>query len=129
VANVFIFSLPNCPFSACHHHSISEEYHENIIEILMWFAFLGIAELGNDEPRETYIYDVFYDIRKLKRLAKDFKSENTIFSIHKAFWPFLDIDIIDYRRWLASTQKITRRNRGGVNPKGDSQLGLFGISE
>lgn len=68
---------------------VNKEDEYKIIEILFWFAFLGIVREG--EEREIYIYDVFYDMKKIKRLAKSFKDETVIICIHPAFWPFLEI--------------------------------------
>jgi hypothetical protein len=47
-------------------------------------------------------------------MAEDFQNENTVFSIHKAFWPFLEITIIDHRKGLFSNQKIKRRSKGNI---------------
>jgi hypothetical protein len=57
--------------------SIPHKSYNHIIEILMWFAFIGVANLRNNEPQEIYIFDVFYDIKKLKKMAEDFQNENT----------------------------------------------------
>ena len=64
---------------------------ERIIEILFWFAFLGVIKEQENEKKIIYIYDVFYDMRKLKHLAKGLKNDTTLVSINPAFWPFLEI--------------------------------------
>ena len=65
--------------------------HEKIIEILFWFAFLGVVKEQDDEKRNIHIYDVFYDMKKLKQLAKGLKNDSALVSINPAFWPFLEI--------------------------------------
>ena len=64
---------------------------EKIIEILFWFAFLGVVKEQNNETRIIHIYDVFYDMKKLKQLAKGLKNDSALVSINPAFWPFLEI--------------------------------------
>ena len=63
---------------------------DKLVEILLWFGFLGVVQHNQDEP-ECYIYNVQYDIRKLKRFANDLRDDNTELCIHKGFWPFLGI--------------------------------------
>jgi hypothetical protein len=65
---------------------------DKLIEILLWFGFLGVRRQLEHEISETYIYNVFYDMKKLKRLAGDLKDENLMLCIHCAFWPFLEIE-------------------------------------
>lgn len=74
---------------------IEEKYDESrIIEILFWFAFLGVTRKKDGEEKDSYIYDVFYDMKKLKQLAKlteGMADELVTLCIHPAFWPFLEI--------------------------------------
>jgi len=70
--------------------NIPSDSFDRLLEILLWFGFLGVVRDNQDEP-ECYIYNVQYDIKKLKRLANDLKSDSTEWCIHKAFWPFLGI--------------------------------------
>jgi len=70
--------------------NIPTDSFDKLVEILLWFAFLGVVRYNQDEP-ECYIYNAQYDIKKLKRFANDLKSDNTELCIHKAFWPFLCI--------------------------------------
>jgi len=70
--------------------NIPPDSFDKLVEILLWFGFLGVVRHNQDEP-ECYIYNVQYDIKKLKRLANDLKSDNTEWCIHKGFWPFLGI--------------------------------------
>jgi nucleoside 2-deoxyribosyltransferase len=72
---------------------ITNEQVERLIEILLWFGFLGVQSVRGDGNRETYIYDVHYDMKKLKRLARNLRVDDTVLFIHRAFWPFLDIEV------------------------------------
>lgn len=65
-----------------------------LIEILFWFGFLGVRTKKNGEILDIYIYDVFYDMKKLRRLCSNFKDNDLLVSIHCAFWPFLEIEKI-----------------------------------
>jgi hypothetical protein len=64
---------------------------ERIIEILFWFAFIGVNRVTEEGERNIYIYNVFYDMKKLKQLAKGFKDDTILVSINPAFYPFLEI--------------------------------------
>lgn len=71
---------------------VSPENENRMIEILLWFGFLGVRiniEINGDA---TYIYDVYYDMKKLKRLAQDLENDDLGLAIHRAFWPFLGIE-------------------------------------
>jgi hypothetical protein len=57
--------------------------------MFLWFAFFGVANLSNPESEGTFIYNVQYDIKKLKVLAKHLKDDNVAFRIHRSFFPFL----------------------------------------
>jgi hypothetical protein len=63
-----------------------------LIEILFWFGFLGIKVEKKGETFQTYIYDVYYDMKKIKRLCKNFQDSDLVVTIHCAFWPFLEIE-------------------------------------
>lgn len=39
-----------------------------------------------------YIYNVHYDMKKMKALTKRFENDDMICTINKGFWPFLDIN-------------------------------------
>jgi len=72
---------------------VPPEFHDRLIEILLWFGFLGVrvkrqAETGIED---TFIYDVYYDMKKLKRLGDNFQNDKMEFRIHVAFCPFLGI--------------------------------------
>lgn len=70
--------------------NITSDSFEELVEILLWFGFLGVVQHNQDEP-ECYIYNIQYDIKKLKHLANNLKSNSTELCIHKGFWPFLGI--------------------------------------
>ncbi|MCB2169318.1 MAG: hypothetical protein KQI78_16805, partial [Deltaproteobacteria bacterium] len=65
---------------------------DKLIEILFWFGFLGVRSKKNGEIRDSYIYDVLYDMKKMRRLCKNFQDGSLIVTIHCAFWPFLEIE-------------------------------------
>lgn len=62
-----------------------------MIDILLWFSFLGVIVPGEADFEEIYSYSVFYDMKKLKRHTGDLADDSAQFVIHRAFWPFLDI--------------------------------------
>jgi hypothetical protein len=62
-----------------------------VIELLAWFSFLGVVRDSGSEIEEVFIYHVNYDMKKLRRLARDFSDSGVEFCVHRAFWPFLDI--------------------------------------
>jgi hypothetical protein len=68
---------------------LKEETIIKLIEMFLWFAFFGVANLSNPESEGTFIYNVQYDIKKLKVLAKHLKDDNVAFRIHRSFFPFL----------------------------------------
>ena len=51
--------------------AVPKDQIDRLIEILLWFGFLGMKSPRANGGKETYIYDVFYDMKKLKRLASD----------------------------------------------------------
>jgi hypothetical protein len=69
---------------------ISENERSKLVEILLWFAFLGVVD---DSGGALYCYSVFYDMKKLRRLAHDYRDQAQRFAIHPAFRPFLEIDL------------------------------------
>jgi|GEM_PF-290410 uncharacterized caspase-like protein len=73
---------------------IDEKDESRIIEILFWFAFLGVTRKKDGDEKDSYIYDVFYDMKKLKQLAhlnEVMEEDSVTLCIHPAFWPFLEI--------------------------------------
>ena len=63
-----------------------------MIEIFLWFGFLGVKIPSSLDDESTYIYNVYYDMKKLKRLARELSDDDIELTIHKAFWPFLEIE-------------------------------------
>ncbi|MBW4547696.1 MAG: hypothetical protein KME25_25125 [Symplocastrum torsivum CPER-KK1] len=72
-------------------HSGIKTEEQQIIEILLWFGFLGVSRKQECENKSIYIYDVFYDMKKLKQLAKGLRDDSITMCINPAFWPFLEI--------------------------------------
>lgn len=70
---------------------LSTEKLASLIEILLWFSFLGVVRTSETDEEAIFIYDVHYDMKRLRALAKGFLDEGVSFSIHKAFWPFLAV--------------------------------------
>jgi hypothetical protein len=70
---------------------VPEDQLDQLIEILLWIGFLGVQASLRGEAKETYIYDVYYDMNRLKWLAGNLRRDETLLYIHKAFWPFLGI--------------------------------------
>ncbi len=71
---------------------VPEQEYPNLLEILLWFSFLGVVERKlEDGGRILYSYSVFYDMKKLRWIAKDYRDDDAIFAIHPAFWSFLEI--------------------------------------
>lgn len=68
---------------------ISTEY-DSVIEALMWFGFLGFLRYTDTGLDEVFIYDVYYDIKKLQHIS-DTRDGDDQFCIHRTFWPFLEI--------------------------------------
>lgn len=70
----------------------SETTKEILIEVLIWFAFLGVKNPNKGNEKDIFIYDVHYDMKKLRHLAGNLAEEERLFVIQKAFWPFLEIN-------------------------------------
>jgi len=71
--------------------STAPDFIEHVIEILLWFGFLGAVIPCGQFVEERYIYHVQYDLKKLKKMAQNLRDDNTNLCIHKAFWSFLGI--------------------------------------
>jgi hypothetical protein len=71
---------------------LTKSEYDVVIEALMWFGFLGIVQSKGGNTEETYIYDVFYDMKKLQYLVGGVTEGTTRVCIHPAFWPFLEIE-------------------------------------
>ena len=58
-----------------------------VTKLLLWFGVIGFVKTD----KETYIYSVNYDMKKLERLISNVPHESQMFCINKAFWLGLDI--------------------------------------
>ncbi|WP_438027908.1 P-loop ATPase, Sll1717 family [Sorangium sp. So ce233] len=67
---------------------IPSEKHKKLMEVLLWFSFFGVVVAGRDTQ---YSYSVFYDMKKLLTLARGLNDGATLFEIHPAFRPFLEV--------------------------------------
>jgi len=68
---------------------IEKEQWGELVDLLLWYGVLGILRKSGDQ---TYIYDVHYEMRKLKALVKTRDTEDLIYTINRAFWRGLDIE-------------------------------------
>lgn len=60
---------------------------EELFDLLLWYGVFGV-ELGED--RLAYIYDVSYDLERLRTLIRNRGNGNAMFQINPAFWSALD---------------------------------------
>lgn len=67
---------------------VRDEEMKSLTDLLIWHGFLGIYR---NSGSETYIYDVNYDMRKIKALIEKRKSGELIFCINLAFGSGLDL--------------------------------------
>jgi len=70
---------------------LTKSEYDVVIDALMWFGFLGIVQSKAGSIEETYIYDVYYDMKKLQYLVGGVTEGQTRVCLHPAFWPFLEI--------------------------------------
>ena len=68
-------------------HGLPQEKHDTVIEFLLYFGFFGLQFLRK-EP--VYIFDVGYDMKRLKMLI-DKHQDHVEFVLNKAFWPALGV--------------------------------------
>jgi hypothetical protein len=71
--------------------SLSPEKLIQLIEMLLWFAFFGVVVSRGSEASGVFIYDVQYDMKKLRVLGKGLVEDSVSLCIHNAFRPFLEI--------------------------------------
>lgn len=64
-----------------------------LLTLLMWFGFLGVVttEASGGDLQEIYIFDVHYDIKKLRFYLRLGGDEPTTMCINPAFRSYLDI--------------------------------------
>lgn len=63
----------------------------DLVEMLMWFAFLGVPQTDSGDAEGVFIHQVQYDIKKLRMLVGNLTDDAASLCLHKAFWPFLEI--------------------------------------
>ena len=62
---------------------------DELVDLLLWYGVLGILRKSGEQ---TYLYDVHYEMRKLKALVKARETEDLIYTVNRAFWRGLDIE-------------------------------------
>lgn len=60
----------------------------NVVETLVWFGVLGVNSKAGEE---TFIYDVQYDVKRMKAIMTNQPLSDTLFHVNKAFWAGLQI--------------------------------------
>jgi hypothetical protein len=68
---------------------IEESEVPSVLDLLLWYSFLGIYR---NTGAPTYIYDVGYEMRKLKALIRNRADGDLIYAINPAFLSGLDIN-------------------------------------
>lgn len=71
---------------------IVKEKYDTVLKLLIWFGFLGVAEVVGAGYKKTYIHDVLYDMKKLTKIAKNFSNDQILVSIHPAFMSYLELN-------------------------------------
>ena len=66
------------------------EEADELTELLLWYGFLGILRKSTEV---TYIYNVSYEMKKLKALINVRPALDLVYAINPAFWRGLDIDV------------------------------------
>jgi len=66
---------------------VSEKELSKVVDLLLWFGFLGLAR-GEDE---RYAYQYLYNLPKLKAFVDSYESKSTIYCIHPAFRKALEV--------------------------------------
>ena len=70
-------------------NNISTDQHEKVIQLLLYFAVIGILDESGENT--TYIYDVNYNLDVLQALGRKAWRSNKLYQIHPAFWPALRV--------------------------------------
>ena len=70
--------------------NIPEDKHQHLIEVLLWYGVLGILRRDGEE---TYIYNVNYEMKKLRALVELRPINELVYVINPAFNRGLDIDV------------------------------------
>ncbi|KQT10479.1 hypothetical protein ASG30_11660 [Ramlibacter sp. Leaf400] len=74
--------------STCTQFHVEDNDVDNVIDLLLWFGFLGVAL---DARQTRYIYNVNYDIKILRAMAKKRELNGVAFQINPGFWAGLEI--------------------------------------
>lgn len=69
---------------------IAADQHSRALETLLWFGFLGIVK---KDGLTSFIYDVGYNMAKLKALAEQAGGDTSIYQVNPAYWPGLGLGI------------------------------------
>ena len=67
---------------------VSEEHQERLVQLLLWYGFLGILDDDN-EPK--FIYQVQYNVRILTTYRQRRTAKAKCFQVNPAFWPALNV--------------------------------------
>lgn len=72
-------------------HGVSEEETPDIVEILLWYGFLGVVT----DDKEYFSYSVGYDLERLrsKKSQRAFGGSGVIYCVHPAFRMTLNIQL------------------------------------
>jgi hypothetical protein len=68
---------------------IARDKHDRLIEVLLWYGVLGILRRDGEE---TYIYNVNYEMKKLRALVELRPTNELVYVINPAFNRGLDVD-------------------------------------
>jgi hypothetical protein len=66
----------------------SDVQRQTVFELLLWHGVLGLKRNGGEV---TYIYDVNYDLKRLRGLMDKGASGDPILQINPGFWPGLEL--------------------------------------
>lgn len=69
-------------------HRVAEEEAPGLIELLLWYGFIGCL---NDDGDPRFIHDVGYNPRILGAHVKHKSASMKAYAVNPAFWPALDI--------------------------------------
>ena len=70
--------------------SVPEDRWEELTDLLLWYGVLGILRKSCEE---TYIYDVNYEMRKLRALVAARPTKELVYVVNPAFWRGLDTEV------------------------------------
>ena len=70
---------------------IDNKNSEKIVDLLIWYGFLGVTQNISDEPK--FIFNVNYNMSLLKGMIKKMKGKGLLYYINPAFWPGLSTEV------------------------------------